>query len=51
VTTRLRWPFPDPSKLSGTWEQKLEGTREILSKIDKKVKQFCNEQCAAELQS
>jgi arsenate reductase len=51
VTTRLHWPFPDPSKLSGTWEEKLEGTREILGKIDKKVKQFCNEQCPAELQS
>jgi hypothetical protein len=51
VTTRLHWPFPDPSKLSGTWEEKLEGTREIWGKIDKKVKQFCNEQCPAELQS
>lgn len=51
VTTRLHWPFPDPSKLSGSWEEKLEGTREILSRIDRKVKQFCNEQCPAELQS
>ena len=51
VTTRLHWPFPDPSKLSGSWEEKLEGTREILSRIDRKVKRFCNEQCPAELQS
>lgn len=50
VTTRLHWPFPDPSALTGTWEEKLEGTREILGQIDKKVRQFCNEQCAAELQ-
>lgn len=51
VTTRLHWPFPDPSKLSGTWGEKLAGTREILNTIDKKVKQFCDEQCPAELQS
>jgi arsenate reductase (thioredoxin) len=51
VTTRLHWPFDDPSKLTGSHEQKLAGTREILGKIDKKIKQFCNEQCGAQLQS
>jgi arsenate reductase len=51
VTTRLHWPFPDPSKLTGTTEEKLEGTRKILREIDAKVQQFCNAQCRAELQS
>lgn len=51
VTTRLHWPFPDPSKLTGTWEEKLEGTREILKEIDRKVKEFCYEQCLAEPQT
>ena len=51
VTTRLHWPFDDPSKLNGTWEEKLAGTRQILSKIDKRIKQFCNEQCATELRA
>lgn len=50
VTTRLHWPFPDPSQLTGTWEEKLEGTRKILKEIEEKVQQFCDEQCTAELQ-
>jgi len=49
VTTRLHWPFPDPSQLAGTWEEKLEGTRKILQEIEEKVQQFCDEQCVAEL--
>jgi len=48
VTKRLHWPFPDPSQLTGTYEEKLEGTREILQQIDRKIRQFCDEQCAAE---
>jgi arsenate reductase len=51
VTTRLHWPFPDPSQLTGTWEEKLEGTREILKEIENKLQQFCDEQCVASLQS
>lgn len=47
VTTRLHWPFPDPSKLIGSWEEKLEGTREILRQIERRVRQFCDEQCIA----
>src|SRR3982075_3151871 len=27
VATRLHWSFPDPSKLTGTFEEKLEQTR------------------------
>jgi arsenate reductase len=50
VTTRLHWPFPDPSKLTGTWEEKLAGTREILKEIENKLQQFCDDQCVAELQ-
>jgi arsenate reductase (thioredoxin) len=49
VTTRLHWPFPDPSKLTGTWKEKLAGTREILKEIENKLQQFCDEQCVAEL--
>src|SRR5437763_4127431 len=29
VTTRLHWPFSDPSRLSGTDEEKLAGIRKI----------------------
>ena len=51
VTTRLHWPFPDPSQLTGTRKEKLEGTRKILKEIEKKLQQFCDEQCVASLQS
>jgi arsenate reductase len=51
VTTRLHWPFPDPSKLTGTWEEKLAGTRVILKEIKAWIEQFCDEQRAAEERS
>jgi arsenate reductase len=51
VTTRLHWPFPDPSKLTGAWEEKLAGTRQILKEIKAKIQHFCDEQCGTEAQS
>lgn len=51
VTTRLHWPFPDPSKLTGAWEEKLAGTRKILKEIKARIEQFCNEQRGADAQS
>ena len=33
VTTRLHWPFPDPSKLTGTQQEKLRATRKIRDEI------------------
>jgi arsenate reductase len=51
VTTRLHWPFPDPSQLTGTWEEKLVGTRAILKEIKARIQQFCDEQCGTETQS
>jgi arsenate reductase (thioredoxin) len=51
VTTRLHWPFPDPSKLTGAWEEKLAGTRAILKEIKARIQQFCDEQCGPEAQS
>jgi hypothetical protein len=30
---RLRWGFPDPSRLQGSQEEKLEGTRIIRDQI------------------
>lgn len=51
VTTRLHWSFDDPSKLSGRPEEKLAGTRQILKKIEQKVREFCDQHCAVELRS
>jgi arsenate reductase (thioredoxin) len=46
VTTRLHWSFPDPSKFAGTFQEKLEQTRQVLSQIDNQIRHFCDEHCA-----
>jgi arsenate reductase (thioredoxin) len=43
ATTRLHWSFPDPSKLSGTLEQKMNETRRVRDKIDNQIRRFCAE--------
>src|SRR5262249_48209953 len=47
VTTRLHWPFDDPSKFTGTHEQRLEKTRRVLNQIRAKIDSFCEEHCIA----
>ena len=47
VTTRLHWSFPDPSKLTGSHEERLEGTREIRDQIADRIETWCNEVCSA----
>lgn len=42
-TQRLHWPFPDPSKVEGTPEEKLEQIRQIRDAILARVEQFCSE--------
>jgi arsenate reductase len=44
-TKRLHWPFPDPSRVEGTPEEKLERVRQIRDAILARVKQFCAENC------
>ena len=48
VTTRLHWSFPDPSKLTGSYEERLEGTREIRDQIGDRIEAWCNEVCDSE---
>jgi arsenate reductase (thioredoxin) len=48
VTTRLHWSFPDPSQVTGTLEERMEATRQVLQKIDKQIQRFCSEACAVE---
>ena len=43
---RLHWPFPDPSKVEGTPEEKLGKVRQIRNAIQARVEQFCAENCA-----
>ena len=45
-TKRLHWPFPDPSRVEGTPEEKLEKVRQIRDAIHARVEQFCAENCA-----
>lgn len=40
VTTRLHWPFNDPSKFSGTDDEILMKTRIVRDQIENKVKEF-----------
>jgi arsenate reductase (thioredoxin) len=37
VTTRLHWPFHDPSKATGSHDQKLQKVRQIRDEIATKV--------------
>ncbi|PYK29028.1 MAG: arsenate reductase ArsC [Verrucomicrobia bacterium] len=43
VTTRLQWSFPDPSKFTGSQDDKMQETRRVLDKIDTEVRRFCAE--------
>ena len=40
VTSRLHWPFKDPSKFTGNSDEILEQTRNVRDQIEKKVKDF-----------
>ena len=45
ITTRLHWPFPDPSKLTGTEAEKLQAARRIRDEIRTKIETWCGEMC------
>jgi arsenate reductase len=40
VAERIHWSFPDPSALSGNYEEKLEGTRKIRDQIKRKIEEW-----------
>lgn len=43
ISQKINWSFPDPSKLQGNDEDKLNGTREIRDQIKKKIKEWIPE--------
>jgi arsenate reductase len=45
VTTRLHWPFPDPSQLTGSDKEKANAVRQIRDDIRAKIEQWCEEVC------
>jgi arsenate reductase len=49
VTTRLHWSFPNPSKLSGTQWERVEGTRKIRDDIRARIEAWCEEMCGVDV--
>ena len=47
VTTRLHWPFDDPSKFTGPRDERLEKTRRVRDQIHARIDTFCEEYCVA----
>jgi arsenate reductase len=47
VTTRLHWPFEDPSKFTGTHKEQVEKTRGVRDQIRARIDSFCEEHCVA----
>lgn len=43
VTTRLYWPFDDPSKFTGSHDERLQRTRIVRDQIQAKIDWFCQE--------
>ena len=43
VIKTLHWSFRDPSALTGSYEDKLAGTRAIRDEIEKRVRQWISE--------
>jgi arsenate reductase len=46
VRERLHWSFPDPSKATGTQEEKLQQVRLIRDTIKEKIEKWCSIMCA-----
>jgi arsenate reductase len=47
VTSRLHWPFDDPSKFAGAREVRLERMRQVRDQIRARITSFCEEHCVA----
>ena len=45
AATRLHWPFDDPSKFTGTHEERLEETRKVRDVIHARIDSFCEQHC------
>ena len=43
VSARLHWPFDDPGRFSGTWEERLKETRRVRDEIEATVKNWLSE--------
>ncbi len=48
VTKRLLWSFADPAALTGSREERLQGTRKIRDQIRARIEMWCEEMCAVD---
>lgn len=44
VTVRLNWSFEDPSKFTGTFDEKLAATRRVRDAIKQQIESWCKEE-------
>ncbi len=49
ITAKLHWSFADPSRFTGSIEERLEKMREVRDQILDKVQEFCRERPAIKL--
>lgn len=40
ATTRLHWSFDDPQSFQGSWEERLEKTRQVRDNIRKRISEW-----------
>jgi len=40
VTYRIHWPFPDPTAIDETHEQRMSFTRQVRDQIEEKIKDY-----------
>lgn len=50
-TKRLRWPFRDPSKFTGAWDEKLTQTREVWDEIAARIEELGARECCTSAES
>lgn len=43
ITRTFVWSFPDPASLTGSWEERLEKTRQVRDSIKARVEEFIRE--------
>lgn len=44
---RHQWSFPDPSAVTGSHEEKLEGARKVRDQIKTAIENWCTAKCVA----
>ncbi len=43
ITKRHHWPFDDPARFSGTWDEKIAKTRQVRDQIEHRIREWIAE--------